>query len=164
MDQQNSAKVSSHEALTGCSKVTVPGVVTVPEPSSGCWVKTLIWLLFSDSVGCVNVKYALKLMVSDVVLLYDVLSTSILTVRGVASLGLQAHRAEAAGAAAGVTAATAAAGVDAMKAAGVRAMLEVDGAGIGAAPICPVAAAAPRVVPSKVASTPGVSTEDPSMA
>ena len=135
----------------------------MPEPSAGCWVKTLIWLLFSDSVGCVNVKYALKLMVSDVVLLYDVLSTSILTVRGVASLGLQAHRAEAAGAAAGVTAATAAAGVDAKKAAGVRAMLE-DGAGIGAAPIWPVAAADPRAVPSKAASTPGVSTEDPSMA
>ena len=41
--------------LTGDSSVTTPGEVTVPEPSEGCWVNTLIWLLLSDMVGCVNV-------------------------------------------------------------------------------------------------------------
>lgn len=66
-------------------------------------MNTLIWLLFSDKVGWVNVTYALKLMVSEVVLLYAVLSTSILTDRAVVSMALHAQRE--AVEAAGVTAA-----------------------------------------------------------
>ena len=111
-------------------------------------------------------------MVSEVVLLYEVLRTSILTERGVASLGLQAHRSEeAAGAAAGVTAAVAEPGVGAKNDAGVRDMVE-PGAGPGAgpnspgaAPVCPADdGLLPRVVPSRVASLPGVNTEVPSGA
>lgn len=72
--------------------MTTPGVVTVPdELSEGCLVNTLTWLLFSDLVGWEKVRYALNLIVSDAVLLYDVLSTSILTERGVASVGSHAH-------------------------------------------------------------------------
>ena len=67
-------------------------MVTVPEESSeGCRVNTLIWLLFSNLVGWEKVRYALNLMVSVAVLLYAVLSTSILTDRGVVSVGSQAH-------------------------------------------------------------------------
>ena len=36
------------EGLTGCSRVTTPGVVTVPDPSDGCLVNTRTWLLFKD--------------------------------------------------------------------------------------------------------------------
>ncbi len=93
-------------------------------------------------------------MVSVAVLLYAVLRTSILTDRGVVSLGLHAHRAEeAAGEAAG---ANAAAGPWALgsKPAGVRAIVE-PGAGPGAVPNRLEAGAGDW--PSSCASLPGVS-------
>ncbi len=93
-------------------------------------------------------------MVSVAVLLYAVLRTSILTDRGVVSLGLHAHRAaEAAGAAAG-EAATAGPWAVGRNAAGVRAITE-PGAGPGAGPNRLEAGAGDW--PRSCASLPGVS-------
>ena len=73
------------------------------------------------------------MILSDTALSNSVLMTSILTERGVLSLGLQAHRAVRAGAAAGKTNG-AGAGAAGKKAAGDRGMVGVPGAGPGAGP------------------------------